>query len=120
MAADLRDLTEFADRLAPLGPIRWKRMFGGAGFWLGDEMFACWVKGSFMFRADADNAPAYESRGIGPWTEAMGPSQKIMTMPYYAIPDEVMADDSLLLQWATDAVEAAQRAAALKASKKKK
>jgi DNA transformation protein len=119
MAVDPRDLADFAERLAPLGPVRFKKMFGGAGFWLADEMFACWIKGSFMLRADAENAPNFQARGIGPWSEEMGPAKRVMTMPYYAIPDDVMGDDALLVRWAREAVAAADRAGQAKAAKKK-
>ncbi len=123
MAADSRDLAEFAERLADLGPIRFKRMFGGAGFWLGEQMFAIWAEGSFMLRADAENAGQFTARGIGPWSPGMiAPSKtgKVMTMPYYAIPDEVLGDDALLCVWARQSVEAADRAARAKPPKKRK
>ena len=123
MAVDVRDLCDFAERLADLGPVRFKRMFGGAGFWLADEMFACWADGSFMLRADAHNAPAFAARGIGAWQPSIiapKPGGKVMTMPYYAIPDEVMSDDALLLAWAREAVAAADRAGQAKLAKKRK
>ncbi len=120
MAVDLRDLADFAERIADLGPIRYKRMFGGAGFWLGPCMFAVYAEGSFMLRADAENAGAFEAHGIGPWEPGMMPSRagKTTTMPFYAIPDDVMSDDALLLAWSRAAVAAADRAAQVKARKK--
>lgn len=121
MTVDVRDLAEFAERLADLGPIRFKRMFGGAGFWLGDQMFAIYAEGSFMLRADGENAPQFTARGVGPWVPGMMPSRagKTVAMPYYAIPDEVLDDAALLCDWARQSVEAAERAAHAKARKKK-
>lgn len=122
MAVDVRDLADFAERLAPLGPVRYKKMFGGAGFWLADEMFACWAEGSFMLRADAENAPQFVARGIGPWQPTVmtqKPGAKQMTMPYYEIPDDVMSDDALLVTWAREAAAAADRAGQAKFRKKK-
>ena len=122
MAADPRDLADFAERLADLGPIRFKRMFGGAGFWVADEMFACWADGSFMLRADAQNVAMFKAYGIDAWQPSIitpKPGGKVMTMPYYPIPDHVLADDGLLVAWAREAAAAADRVAQAKLAKKK-
>ncbi len=122
MAIDERDLADFAERVADLGPIRYKRMFGGAGFWFDGKMFACYAEGSFMLRADEENAPKFAAYGIGPWVPGIIPSRvgKNITMPYYAIPDDVMGDDGLLLQWSREAIDAADRAERAKLAKKRK
>ena len=119
MAVDERDLSEFAQQMAPLGPVRYKKMFGGAGFWIGEHMFAIYAEGSFMFRADAVNAPQFTARGIGPWEPGMMKPRngRVVSMPYYAIPDEVMSDPQLLLQWGQEAAAAADR---MPPSKKKR
>ncbi len=89
------------DRLQPLGAVTSKKMFGGYGVFLEGVMFAI-VDSSgacFLRATDATSGP-YTERG----------SQRHGRMPYWAIPDTVLADDAALAEWASGAIETATRA----------
>ena len=103
---------EVAARLAPLGAVRARRMFGGEGIFLGERMFALIAYGDLYLKADTVTEPAFRAAGEGPFVyEAKG---KRTVMSYWKVPADVIEDDEALLAWAADAVEVAARAAAVK------
>ena len=55
------------DRLAPLGEPSYKFMFGGFGIYVDGLMTGIVVDDVLMLRADEENRPDYEARGIGPF-----------------------------------------------------
>lgn len=82
---------DMVDRLSPLGPVTWKKMFGGAGIFLEGKMFALVSHDGFAhLKVNDSNRERY----------AATDSTKFGNMPYFSIPSEVLADDGLLLQWA--------------------
>jgi DNA transformation protein len=82
---------EIQKRLAGLGNIRTKKMFGGYGVFEEDKMFALIdSSGQVFFKVDESNRASYEEAG----------SEKHSRMPYYRVPDEVFEDDGLLKEWA--------------------
>lgn len=95
------------DLLAPLGAVRARTMFGGAGLYLGDAMFALIADDVLYFKTDAGNADDYEALGMGPFKPF---DDKPMIMPYHEVPPDVMEDPETLCAWARRAWEAARRA----------
>ncbi len=82
---------DMVDRLTPLGPVTWKKMFGGAGIFLEGKMFALVNHDGFAhLKVNDSNRDRYTSAG----------STQHGTMPYFSIPSDVLADDALLLEWA--------------------
>jgi len=82
---------DMVDCLSPLGPVTWKKMFGGAGIFLDAKMFALVNHDGYAHFKVADaNRDRYTSAG----------STKFGNMPYYSIPEDVLADDGRLLEWA--------------------
>jgi DNA transformation protein len=78
-------------RLAGLGSIRTKKMFGGYGVFEGDKMFALIdSSGQVFFKVDESNQARYKEAG----------SEKHSRMPYYHVPDDVFENDDLLEEWA--------------------
>jgi len=82
---------EMQNRLAGIGDIRVKKMFGGYGVFEGDKMFALIdSSGRVFFKVDDTNRARYEQAG----------SEKHARMPYFSVPGEVLGDDDQLEEWA--------------------
>lgn len=86
------------DRLQPLGAVTSKQMFGGYGVFLEGVMFAIVdSSGARFLRATEETSGPYCERG----------SRRHGRMPYWAIPDTVLAEDAELVEWAAGAAEIA-------------
>lgn len=88
---------ELVEILEPL-EVTHKAMFGGRGMFSGGVMFVIIDKaGDVYLRADDTTIPTYEAAG----------SHK-HGMPYWSVPNEVLADHDTFRTWATEAQEVAQ------------
>ena len=88
------------DDLAPLGDVSLKAMFGGYGLFESGVMFALVDRnGEPFLRAVEATEPRYVAAG----------SHK-HGMPYWSIPDDVLADNATLLDWAREALDVARAA----------
>ncbi len=58
------------DLLSALGPDRARRMFGGAGFYIGEHFAALLANDVLYLKADATAQPAFEGAGSQPFTDA--------------------------------------------------
>jgi DNA transformation protein len=86
---------EISGRLLPLGDITSKKMFGGYGIFEGGKMFALVdTAGDIYLKVSDGNRSQYEAAG----------AQRHGRMPYYQIPEAVMADNETLLEWARSAI----------------
>ena len=99
--SDGSTLAFLLDGLAPLGPVRSRRMFGGHGVYLGDAFFAIIHRGRIYFRTDEASRAGYRARGAQPFMP--GPDQTLAT--YWELPADVLEDPELLLQWARQAAD---------------
>jgi len=110
-AAHVRDL------FGGLGPIDIRRMFGGAGIYLGDAMFGLiYEDGLIYMRGDPALGPAYEAEGSEQWVyEGSG---KPVAMPFWRLPDSAMDDPDEALGWASRSLVPAESAAAAKRAAK--
>jgi len=82
------------DELAPLGDVTTKKMFGGYGVFEDGVMFALIDStGGAFLRADETTATRFEEAD----SEAHG------RMPYWQIPQAVLDDSALLMEWAMTA-----------------
>ena len=97
------------ERLQPVGPVQAKRMFGGHGLFLHNAMFALIVWDTLYLKVDEINRPAYEERGLGPFSY-MSQQGRTATMSYCEAPPECLDDPALLRSWASEAHAAALRA----------
>jgi DNA transformation protein len=89
------------DELAPLGAVSARKMFGGFGVFSDGVMFALVdSRGDLYYRTDERTQMAYAGDG----------SVKHSGMPYWTVPDEVLADIDRLRAWAEEALAAARRA----------
>ena len=87
------------DQLAPITGITAKKMFGGHGLFHDDKMFGMVdSKGQCLLKATDETKQDFLDSG----------SEKHSRMPYYMIPDEILAEEHKLLVWARIAIEASK------------
>ncbi|MCJ7734766.1 MAG: TfoX/Sxy family protein [Anaerolineales bacterium] len=92
---------EFQDKVGGLGPIRIKKMFGGYGVFEDDTMFALVDKNGIIFlKAYDSNRQLFEDAG----------SIKHGRMPYFKVPENILNNNEILLDWARSAISAAKKA----------
>ena len=108
-----------SDVLEPLGTVRIRAMFGGAGVYYHDMMFGLIANEVLHFKADDINRPAFEDEGMGPFVYEP-PSGKTIAMSYWELPERLYDEPEELLDWAKAAIEAASRAKKSKPKPKKK
>lgn len=108
------------DLFSGLGPIQIRRMFGGAGVYLGDACFALVVHDdAIMMRGDADLGPEYEAAGSEQWIyDGQNPRRGPVAMPYWRLPDSAQDDPEEAVAWARRSLIPAEKAAAEKAAAK--
>lgn len=103
-AAGAETAAMLVDELARLGNVTSKKMFGGHGIFDDGIMFALVDStGAAFLRADESIAGEFEAAG----------SKRHGRMPYWSIPDHVLGDSDLLVEWAGTA-----RSVAITAKKK--
>lgn len=98
------------DLFSGLGPVRTKRMFGGAGVYLDDAMFALiYEDGLIYLRGDDEFGSALEAEGCERWVYD-GKSRPV-AMPYWRLPEAALDDPDEAIRWASRAMIPAEAAA---------
>ena len=110
--APTADADHIRELFTAFGPVTVKRMFGGAGIYARQTIFAIVVDGVIYLKADEQTVLAFKREGLAPFT--YGAKKKRVVMSYWRMPDRLYDDPEELAQWSKDAVAAAQRAAASK------
>ena len=112
---------EFSDHLrdlfGALGPIRTRRMFGGAGVWLGDAMFGLVVDDTLYMKADPELAAAYAEAGSEPFSYETRDGTRTLR-GFMRLPDAALDDPEAALAWARRSLVPAEAAAARKRAAK--
>ena len=113
--------SEFADHLRDLfrelGPVETRRMFGGAGVYLGDAMFALVIDDTLYMKADPDLARTYSQAGSAPFS--YDTRNGVRTIPgLMRLPDSALDDPDEALDWARLSLVPAELAAANKRAAK--
>ncbi len=85
-------------RLAALGAVSSKKMFGGYGLFQAGKMFGLITSDAELFLKVTDANRAHFRRARAP---------QHGKMPYFRVPKRVLADNARLLEWAGSAVEVA-------------
>ena len=112
---------EFADHLrdlfGALGPVETRRMFGGAGVYLGDAMFALVVDDTLYMKADAELAKVYAEAGSAAFSYET--RNGLRTIPgLMRLPDSSLDDPDEALDWARRSLVPAELAATRKRAEK--
>ncbi len=101
--------------LAPLGPARAKRMFGGHGLYVSELFVALIAFDRLFLKVDTTTLPLFVAAGCEPFN--YDGKVKRITMAYYTVPDEAMDSPALMQPWARLALQAALAARAAKPAK---
>lgn len=110
--------TFLKDMFAPVGGVRFRRMFGGTGIFRDGLMIALVADDVLYFKADAKTIPAFEAEGCGPFVyDAKG---KPVTMSYWRAPERLYDEPDAFAEWVETATSAARRADAAKSGKTRK
>jgi DNA transformation protein len=104
---DIREL------FAAFGTVTVRRMFGGAGIYAEETMFALVHDGVIYLKVDAQNAAAFERERLAPFTYTTRHGKRGV-MSYRRLPDRLYDDPDALAAWARGALAAARRPAARK------
>ena len=99
------------ERLAPLGQVRARTMFGGWGIYVDGRFCAIVHRDALYFKADETSRPEFEAKGLQPFKPF---SDQATVMSYYDAPADVFEDPAEMLAWGRKAL-----AAALRSQKKK-
>lgn len=101
-----------SELLAPLGPVRVRRMFGGWGLYVDDLFVALIILDRLYLKVDAGTRERFASAGCEPFVyDGAG---KQVTVSYWTVPDEAMDSPALMQPWARLALQAALAARAAK------
>jgi len=115
MAKELPEtVIEFIEVVRTLGTITTRRMFGGTGIYHNGHMFALEAYGELYLKVDDMSRAAFEAAGSGPFiyrARAKDGSEKTTTMNYYRLPESAVDDREQTLEFASLAIEAAERTA---------
>ena len=105
MAVSDEYLTYVIDQLEGLGPVRSKRMFGGAGLYFENLFFGLIADDVLYLKVDDSNRADYEAEGMGPFKPY--PDKKEV-MQYYEVPIDVLENKEVLREWAVKAHHVAE------------
>jgi DNA transformation protein and related proteins len=93
------------DQFSDLGPVHYRRMFGGAGLYLVDVMFGLLADDVLYLRTDDSNRPDFEAEGMEPFKPFI---DKPMLMPYHEAPPELLEDKETATTWGKKAIQVAR------------
>jgi DNA transformation protein and related proteins len=104
------DNERIAELFEGLGLVSIRKMFGGKGIYFDGVIVAIVVRGELMLKADAESAPEFEAAGCRQWTYTGSRHGKLVSMPYWSVPDSAFDDPDEMAVWARRAYEAGLRA----------
>ncbi len=104
MTAGERFEDRIHDRLAALGDISARAMFGGHGLYWRGVIFGILFRGKLFLKVDERSRPDFEAVGMGPFH----PNERQTLKSYYEVPPLILDDPEALLSWAREAIRAGQ------------
>lgn len=105
------DDERIAELFDGLGPVTIKRLFGGKGIYHHGVIVAIVLRGELMLKGDAQAGADYEAAGSARWVYTHSRHGKVVSMPYWTVPDGALDDPDEMAMWARKAYEAGGRAA---------
>ena len=94
------------EHLSSLGPVRTRKMIGGAGIHINRVFFALIADNVLYLKADEDSRGAFEALGLKPFQPYSGSNEAI---PYYPVPTTVVEEPQELRRWARASLDIARR-----------
>ena len=104
-----------AELFAAFGPVKVRRMFGGAGLFVDGLMIGLVSDGVIYLKADGQTAPAFEREDLKPFSYETKTGTHMLAS-YWRMPERLYDDPDELARWATQALEVARRTAQKKSS----
>jgi DNA transformation protein len=99
------------ERLAPLGRVTMRRMFGKTGVFCDGLMFAMVTDDTLYFRVDDHNRAAFkEAESFPPLN--YGKKGRTIDLSFWRAPERLLDEPDELVMWARTALAAARRVAA--------
>ncbi|MEL7231089.1 MAG: TfoX/Sxy family protein [Pseudomonadota bacterium] len=95
------------DLFERLGRIRIRKMFGGAGVYAGEDMFALLDGDQIYIKADDDLRADLEEQGSQPFEWTNPSTGKTIQMSYVSLPETAMDDPDEANEWGEKALRAA-------------
>ena len=95
---------EVFDRLAVLGEVTSRAMFGGHGIYWNGTIFGIVFQERLYLKVDEGSRGDYLARGMG----AFRPNERQTLRSYYEVPSEVAADGEELVSCVKEAIRVAQ------------
>ena len=105
------DNDAISDLFAGLGPIEIRRLFGGKGIYHRGVIVAVELRGELRLKADDLLAPEFAAAGCKQWTYTGSRHGKLVSMPYWTVPDGAVDDPDEMAVWARKSYEAGLRVA---------
>ncbi|MCR9271239.1 MAG: TfoX/Sxy family protein [Henriciella sp.] len=102
--------TYVEDLFANLGRIRIRKMFGGAGVYSGEDMFALIDKDRVYVKSDDQLKERLESEGGEPFEWTNPSTGKTITMSYVSLPVNALDDREEASAWGRKALDVAIQA----------
>lgn len=102
------------DLFREFGAVQIRRMFGGAGLWADDVMFALITRDVIYLKADDESIAAFEAENCGPFSYTTKNGRHTLTS-YWRLPERLYDDPEELAVWARRALAVARTKAAGKA-----
>jgi DNA transformation protein len=97
------------EQLAPLGPIRIRKMFGGAGVYAHDLMFGLIMGETLYLKVDDLSVGEFQAAGSEPFIFQFKDGTA-GSLRYWRLPDEAADDADAAERWARLGLDAALRA----------
>lgn len=104
---------------AGLGPVRIKRMFGGAGIYAGDVMFGLIDDDAIFLKTDEALRAELAAEGSTHWVYRRKDGTAEVSS-YWRLPDAALDDPEEAARWGRRALDAARAGKTAKVRKKKK
>ncbi|HYF24031.1 MAG TPA: TfoX/Sxy family protein [Caulobacteraceae bacterium] len=118
MAVSESFLESLGDLLGFVPELRNRRMFGGAGLYTGERMFAVADDDVLYLKVDAETRPAFEAAGSEPFVYGEKDGEPLVMNGYWRAPEAVWDDEEQARAWTRLAIDAALRAKAPKPKKR--
>lgn len=93
---------EFVDDLfSELAPVTTRKMMGGLSIYSNGRIFAMMFgSGQLLIKATGELAAQMKSAGAEPFTYTNRKSGKLVSMPYWTLPDSALDDPDEACNWA--------------------
>lgn len=89
--------------LAPIGPVRTGRFFGGIRISRDSVQFAMIMENCLYFAVDEDSRKKYEQAGMRPFSY-LTKRGRVQVRRYFELPEEVLTDTERLRLWAHESI----------------